>query len=121
MEVLTCQIKEYIQPFERSLALQELHVLANGPIVPVDGDEATASIFSISRTSDVDSLRTSLAYWQSVGDDTDGLTTQVRGEATAKIARAQGAWRKAAGRRSCASAPELAGPAIPALRDARAA
>ena len=89
MEVLTCQIKEYIQPFERSLALQELHVLANGPIVPVDGDEATASIFSISRTSDVDALRTSLAYWHSVGDDTDGLTTQVRGEATAKIARAR--------------------------------
>ena len=88
MEELTCQIKEYIQPFERRLALQELHALTDGPIVPIDGNDETASIFSISHTADVEILRSELAYWHSVGDAADGLTTQLRSEATMKIARA---------------------------------
>ena len=87
MDELTCQIKEYIQPFERRLALQELHALTDGPIVPIDGNDETASIFSISHTTDVQTLRSELAYWHSVGDTTYGLTTQLRNEATMKIAR----------------------------------
>ena len=43
MDGLTCRIKEYIQPFERRLALEELRALAGDPVVPVDGDDATAS------------------------------------------------------------------------------
>lgn len=88
MEELTCHMKEYIQPFERGLALQELHALANGPIVPVDGDYETASVFSIACTSNVYALRAALAYWHSVGDDAARLTTQLRSEATLEIARA---------------------------------
>ena len=87
MDGLTCRMKEYIQPFERQLALQELRALANGPVVPVDGDEVTALTFLIARTSDAEALRRALAYWQWVGNDADGLTTQLRGEATLGIAR----------------------------------
>ena len=87
MSGLTCRMKEYIRPFERRLALQELRALAGGPVVPVDGDDATASIFSVSRVNDAGTLRGALAYWHSVGDDADGLTTQLRGEATLAAAR----------------------------------
>ena len=86
---MTCRIKGFIQPFERKLALQELRALANGPVTPVDGDEDTASIFSIAPTSDVRGLRAELAYWHSVGDCADGLTTQLRSEATLNVARAK--------------------------------
>lgn len=87
MNGLTCRMKEYIRPFERRLALQELRALTGGPVVPVDGDDATASVFSVSRMNDAGTLRGALAYWHSVGDDADGLTTQLRGEATLAIAR----------------------------------
>ena len=86
MDGLTCRIKKYIQPFERQLALQELRALADGPVVPVDGNDATASTFSVASASDADTLRRALAYWRSVGDDADGLTAQLRSEATLGIA-----------------------------------
>ena len=87
MDGLTCRMKEYIKPFERQLALQELRALVQGAVIPVDGNDATASTFSITRASNVQALRGELAYWRSVGDDTDGLTIQLRGEATLEIAR----------------------------------
>lgn len=87
MDRLTCHIKEYIQPFERQLALQELQSLTDSPVVPVDGDYETALTFSIPKTSNIDALRGALAYWRSVGDDKDGLTIQLRSEATSLIAR----------------------------------
>ena len=87
MEGLSCRIKERIQPFERRLALQELRALAGGPVVPVDGDDATASTFSVARASDAGALREALAYWHSVGDRADGTTTQLRAEAALEFAR----------------------------------
>ena len=82
MNSLTCCMKPYIQPFERRLALQEMDALARGPVVPVDGDDATARVFSISSENDAPMLRKALAYWQSIGDPASGLTEQLRGEAT---------------------------------------
>ena len=87
MDGLTCRIKVYIQPFERRLALEELRALAGGPVTPVDGDDATASTFSVARSGDAGALRDALAYWHSVGDPLDGLTTQLRREATVEFAR----------------------------------
>ena len=87
METLTCRIKGYIQPFERRLALQELRAQADCEVVPVDGDIETALTFSLTKSSKAQSLRERLAYWRSVGDDTDGLTAQIRSEATSLIAR----------------------------------
>ena len=82
MSFLTCSMKPYIQPFERQLALQELQALASGPVVPMDGDDATARTFSITCENDASTLREALAYWQSIGDPASGLTAQLRGEAT---------------------------------------
>ena len=87
MENLPCRIKEHIQPFERRLALQELRALAGGPVVPVDGDDATASTFSVARAGDARTLREALAYWHSVGDRANGATTQLRVEAALEFAR----------------------------------
>lgn len=87
MEILTCRMKEYIQPFERQLALQELRALTDAPIVPVDGDDATALIFTVENSSNIKALREELAYWRSVGSEVDGLTVQLRSEATSLIAR----------------------------------
>ena len=86
MESLICQIKGYIQPFERTLALQEMRALTDGPVVPVDGDFETAAKFSIAPNNNVEVLRSTLAYWHSVGDQ-QTLTDQLRSEATQIIAR----------------------------------
>ena len=87
MNTLTCRMKSFIQPFERELALQELRALAGGSVAPLDGDEASASLFSVSMSSEVERLRGALAYWSSVGEGPEGVTAQVRGEATLVSAR----------------------------------
>lgn len=91
MDTLICQMKDHIQPFERELALQELRALAMGTVTPLDGDYSTASTFSITGASNAEALRSALAYWHSVGDEVEGLTAQLRWEATHKIARTIGA------------------------------
>ncbi len=87
MENLTCRIKEYIQPFERQLAIQELCALTGSSVIPVDGDSDTALNFQTSSSANPDVLRRTLAYWRSIGNGIDGLTAQVRSEATSLIAR----------------------------------
>lgn len=86
MANLTCRIKDYIQPFERHLALQELRALASGPVRPIDGDEATALVFEVAGALDANALRDALTYWHSVGPQ-GGLTAQVRSEATSVAAQ----------------------------------
>ena len=87
MANLTCRIKEYIQPFERQLALQEMRALASGAVRPVDGDETTALVFEVAGAPNASALRDALTYWHTVGPAGDGLTAQVRGEATSVAAR----------------------------------
>lgn len=87
MNSLVCKIKEYIQPFERHLALAELRALAQGPVNPLDGNNDTAVHFAINRNNDAEHLRSTLAYWCSVGNNADALTLQLRGEATSLVAR----------------------------------
>ena len=85
MSGLTCRIKDYIQPFERQLALEELRSLTKNPIVPVNGDERSASTFVVRGSCDIEMLRRALTYWHSVGAP-EGLTLQVRREATSLTA-----------------------------------
>ncbi|TPI28463.1 hypothetical protein FJW08_20520 [Mesorhizobium sp. B3-2-1] len=84
---LSCRIKGHIQPFERVLALEELKVLSEGSIHPLNGDEATATLFSVSGRTSAGLLRDSLAYWHAVGDQDKDLTSQLRFEATSVVAR----------------------------------
>ena len=90
MTNLTCRIKQHIQPFERTLALKELRALADSTAVPIDGDEMTALTFGIATSCDAERLRDALAYWQFVGDQDAGLTSQIRREATSIVARSGG-------------------------------
>ena len=89
MAGVTCRIKDYIQPFERQLALQELRALTTGPVRPVDGDEGTALVFEVAGASDTDTLRNALTYWQSVGPAAGTLTAQIRREATSLVANSE--------------------------------
>ncbi len=84
MNALTFRIKEYIQPFERQLALEELCALTNSSVVPINGDETTASTFVVKCSHSAGALRNALTYWHSVGEP-EGLTLQVRREATSLI------------------------------------
>lgn len=93
MPQLTCRMKEYIQPFERQLALQELRALAKGPVVPVNGDDTTASVFAVPAGGNASALRDTLAYWHSIGDSVSGVTAQIRSEATLARARPNAADR----------------------------
>ena len=86
MPTVHCRIKDYIQPFERELALQEMRALCGGPLLPIDGPEQTASVFSVEANGSTDELRNSLTYWRSVGLTDEDLTSQIRGEATSIIA-----------------------------------
>ena len=85
MTSVVCRIKDGIQPFERRLALEELRALADGPMHPCDGDEATASTFLLGGVVQPATLRNALAYWRSIGMEPDGLTAQVRAEATLAV------------------------------------
>lgn len=87
MQIITCRIKDYIQPFERHLALGELRALTASRVTPVDGDEGTALTFAVPKSANIKLLRRELAYWESVGSEPDGLTVQLRSEATSIIAR----------------------------------
>ncbi len=88
MQSSTLKIKEFIQPFERHLALRELRALSKQSLLPLDGDWQSANTFGIGEgLSDIGVLRRSLAYWVSVGDVPEGLTDQIRREATSLLAR----------------------------------
>ena len=82
MPTVHCQIKDYIKPFERELALRELRALCAGRLLPIDGSEQTASVFSIEANGSTEELRDGLTYWRSVGLAEEDITLQVRGEAT---------------------------------------
>ena len=90
MSTVLCRIKDYIQPFERELALQELRALCSGSLSPVDGPKQTASIFSVVTNGSAETLRDGLTYWRSIGPGEDNLTLQVRGEATSLIGARSG-------------------------------
>jgi site-specific DNA-methyltransferase (cytosine-N4-specific) len=87
MRELTCQIKDYIQPFERQLALQELQALTAGTPIPVGAGPDEAVRFRVKTDVALIKLKTHLAYWQTVGTNKQEITYQLRSEATSLVAR----------------------------------
>jgi len=87
MSRIECQMKDYIQPFERRLAMMELRALTGSDVIPTDSDEHSSFNFSIDGGANTERLRRNLAYWVSVGIGFLGLTAQLRAEATFGIAR----------------------------------
>lgn len=84
MKSISCKIKEYIQPFERNLAIQELSIVAgNKPIANGKGAN-----FTVKTTTQVKKLIERLAYWESVtSNSTSQVTIQSQREATINVVR----------------------------------
>lgn len=87
MDDIRCQLKEYIQPFERKLAVEEFRALTGSELIPLDGDRTTACTFTARSSLNTSELRSRLAYWRSIGAEPEGITDQLRGEVTVEIAR----------------------------------
>lgn len=89
---LVCQMKPYIQPFERILAVKELEALADAsPIPRIDQNTATTAYSVVTQCTPA-YLADRLAYWEQIypadRDPSMGqLTRQVRREATTHLVR----------------------------------
>ncbi len=88
MNIIRCRLKDYIQPFERSLAIQELEaVAATKPQRSTDKDDAYVE-FIVSTTKSITSMAGSLAYWEVVSSKSKAVTTtQSLREATVNVVR----------------------------------
>ena len=84
--IANVSIKEFIQPFERRLAILELEALSNARALAVGDDPRTASVFSVSGEFDPHELSQTLSYWREVKADDATLTEQIRAEATSIVA-----------------------------------
>ncbi len=83
--LLKCQIKPYIQPFERKLALSELAILTGSDpyALPTDTE---ALYFEVISNFPADILAKKLSYWESVNEGSKTyITTKVMREATVNI------------------------------------
>ncbi|WP_196755127.1 DNA methyltransferase [Burkholderia anthina] len=88
MNRLQCKIKDYIQPFERELALQELRVLSNAEPTYLDGVGGDGASFVVTTAETKESLAGRLAYWESVSHEQDSvITLQSLREATVNVVR----------------------------------
>lgn len=86
MTQVTCRIKEYIQPFEKTLALKELEAVSQSkPLAVTPGSSLT---YTVETSATVEQLADKLAYWELVeADDKAIITTQSLREATVNVVR----------------------------------
>lgn len=86
MSKLKCYIKPYIQPFEKSLALKELSVLAGTKPKFID-PESEKGPWAVDSKLPAAKLAERLAYWECVRGRSQILTTQVLRESTINVVR----------------------------------
>lgn len=87
-----CEMKPYIQPFERRLAIQELHSIADAePIAVSQSEGSDQTLFRVRTQSDVRRLADRLAFWESIVEEnamgTALYTRQLRYEVVSDVAR----------------------------------
>lgn len=88
MTTIRCRIKDYIQPFERSLALQELAAVAAAKPLPVGTQMETSTEFEVTTTRPLRALAESLAYWEVLASkSTTATTRQSLRESTVNVVR----------------------------------
>ena len=87
MNRLICQLKPYIQPFERILALQELASLSHAVPQKATGENGNDNLFMVSSKTTADELAAQVTYWERIGVESAPLTRQVLRESTQEIAR----------------------------------
>lgn len=88
MNVLKVRMKPYIQPFERVLALRELHALAGAEPLALESKSETSTDFEIRSPCSHDVFARRLAYWEIVeyGEQMT-VTEQSLREATVNLVR----------------------------------
>jgi DNA modification methylase len=85
---IRCRIKEYIQPFERILAVQELTKLAGNNPQHLSVDAATSVEFGVDTSTSAAQLAGQLAYWEGVTSGSDQIVTaQSLRESTVNVVR----------------------------------
>lgn len=84
---ITASLKPYIQPFERTLALQELATLADAKVIVADPMGDNPTVFEVSTRVPVDQLADRLAYWESLHAHGTTYTKQALFEATTNVVR----------------------------------
>lgn len=88
MTAIRCRIKAYIQPFERTLALQELDRVAAARPRPIGGSNSESTEFMVTTAKSRRTLAESLAYWEVVATKSAVTTTrQSLRESTVNIVR----------------------------------
>lgn len=66
MNIIKARMKPYIQPFERVLALRELHSLAGDVPLALESESETSTAFEVRSAYSRDDFARRLAYWESV-------------------------------------------------------
>jgi hypothetical protein len=85
MQTLVCQLKSYIQPFERGLALRELQVLTGNAAVPLAG--GMSAEYVVDSDMPAEDLAARLSYWERVDGHKSFYTAQVLHESTVNLVR----------------------------------
>src|SRR5208337_3137392 len=83
----TCYLKNYIQPFERTLAISELRTLTRSELRPVAGHNDSSIAFETTTEVAPEDLASRLAYSEGAQAGFSHYTRQVRAEATANVVR----------------------------------
>ena len=90
-QTVLCQMKPYIQPFERQLALRELQALAGSiPSPEFDLGRGPSQYRVLSNVSGSE-LAARLTFWETVADPQPRWTRQLLREASTEVARSRGA------------------------------
>jgi len=88
MRELRCRIKDYIQPFERVLALKELTALSGDSPKSVCDSDGGVVEFTVETTRSASGLASQLAYWEQVSTKARSLVTdQSLRESTVNVVR----------------------------------
>jgi DNA modification methylase len=89
VKTLRCRIKGYIQPFERILALRELHAVAETAPEAVKQTSGTPPAeYTIRTTQSAKSVASRLSYWEAVSHgETEFVTDQSLRESTVNVVR----------------------------------
>lgn len=88
MTTLRCRIKSYIQPFERSLALQELQAVSGAAPKDIQQLPDSSAEYAVHTAVRADTIASRLSYWESVSSgDRALLTVQSLRESTVNVVR----------------------------------
>ena len=89
MNKIICRMKNYIQPFEKKLALRELQALSRTSPIPYNSSNSDQDIYIIDSNISFEFLQERLTYWEelNIPNNLTEYTRQVFKEATVNAAK----------------------------------